>query len=399
MAPAGTFRPSLFGVLLALLAWPASLVDTGATSLLQHKSTDPNEDPDAGALALKAQTASEAADSAEEAARMAHRVARHSVKITRNTQAALKKARQALHGARVESQGLSENQQDALKEAEARLKEAAKHASGKVQSAEERALHQRLETLKEKLGSQHDKRKSELDQMREELKQMREQLAGTDSEGSMKQSLDEIEKMLKDLEEHGEQSSVSHDELKAEMEHLRELVRKMVEEEKQRKEEEERDAAAEEQKKKDAKEEEEEDTIEEENKDKSNMTKAGPKRPRKDDSSSPIDIDINMPYGNLEPFGREDTAQELTEASIHESNAMVDQIERAEVSEEKRAVFRALTRLRGAAITSYDGVARSQTGNIDQFAKQSNWRETHPLKHLAQEEADVSKWAFPNADF
>ena len=42
---------------------------------------------------------------------------------------------------------------------------------------------------------------------------------------------------------------------------------------------------------------------------------------------------------------------------------MVDQLERAEVAEEKRAVFRALTRLRGAAITSFDGVARSQTGD------------------------------------
>merc|ERR1719359_2459216 len=80
-----------------------------------------------------------------------------------------------------------------------------------------------------------------------------------------------------------------------------------------------------------------------------------------------IDIDTAMPYGDLEPFGREDTAQELTENSVKESDEMVDQLERAEVAEEKRAVFRALTRLRGAAITSFDGVARSQTGNIDEY--------------------------------
>merc|ERR1719393_572868 len=67
-----------------------------------------------------------------------------------------------------------------------------------------------------------------------------------------------------------------------------------------------------------------------------------------------IDVDTEMPYGELEPFGREDTAQELTESSIKESDEMVDQLERAEVAEEKRAVFRALTRLRGAAITSFD---------------------------------------------
>jgi hypothetical protein len=51
-----------------------------------------------------------------------------------------------------------------------------------------------------------------------------------------------------------------------------------------------------------------------------------------------IDVDTEMPYGELEPFGREDTAQELTESSIKESDEMVDQLERAEVAEEKRAV-------------------------------------------------------------
>lgn len=109
------------------------------------------------------------------------------------------------------------------------------------------------------------------------------------------------------------------------------------------------------------------------------------------------EVDMAMPYGDLEPFGREDTAQELTEASIRDSNAMVDQIERSEVAEEKRSVFRALTRLRGAAITSYDGIARSQTGNIDDYARKNQWREAHPVRHLADEEADVSKWAFPDS--
>jgi hypothetical protein len=117
-------------------------------------------------------------------------------------------------------------------------------------------------------------------------------------------------------------------------------------------------------------------------------------------ASKGIDIDTAMPYGDLEPFGREDTAQELTESSVSESNEMVDQLERAEVAEEKRSVFRALTRLRGAAITSFDGVARSQTGNIDEYNKIHKWRKTHPVHHLADEESDVQKWAFPdNADF
>lgn len=113
-----------------------------------------------------------------------------------------------------------------------------------------------------------------------------------------------------------------------------------------------------------------------------------------------IDVDTQMPFGELEPFGREDTAQELTEQSVKESDSMVDQLERAEVSEEKRAVFRALTRLRGEAITSFDGIARSQTGNIDEYSKTNKWRQAHPLHHLANEESDVTKWAFPDkADF
>jgi hypothetical protein len=129
----------------------------------------------------------------------------------------------------------------------------------------------------------------------------------------------------------------------------------------------------------------------------------GPEEPPSEDTpvrEDGIDIDTAMPYGELEPFGREDTAQELTEQSVKESDEMVDQLERAEVAEEKRAVFRALTRLRGAAITSFDGIARSQTGNIDEYNKLHKWRRTHPLHHLADEESDISKWAFPdNADF
>lgn len=113
-----------------------------------------------------------------------------------------------------------------------------------------------------------------------------------------------------------------------------------------------------------------------------------------------IDIDTSMPYGDLEAFGREDTAQELTESSVKESDEMVDQLERAEVAEEKRSVFRALTRLRGAAITSFDGVARAQTGNIDEYNKVHKWRKTHPMHHLADEESDIARWAFPgDADF
>merc|ERR1719408_1093113 len=112
------------------------------------------------------------------------------------------------------------------------------------------------------------------------------------------------------------------------------------------------------------------------------------------------DVDTEMPFGELSSFGREDTAQELTDASIRESDLMVDQIEKAQVAKEKRAVFRALTRLRGAAISSFDGIARAQTGNIDEYTHSHKWRNNHPMHHLADEESDISRWAFPdNADF
>eukprot|EP00932_Pfiesteria_piscicida_P010727 SRR837773.2173.p3 GENE.SRR837773.2173~~SRR837773.2173.p3 ORF type:complete len:226 (-),score=94.77 SRR837773.2173:20-649(-) len=113
-----------------------------------------------------------------------------------------------------------------------------------------------------------------------------------------------------------------------------------------------------------------------------------------------VDRDLPMPFGDLEPFGREDTAKDLTDASIQESDEMVDQLERAEVAEERRAVFRALTRLRGAAITSFDGIARAHTANMEEYSRKHHWRSGHPVRHLAQEEADVSRWAFPgNSDF
>lgn len=124
-----------------------------------------------------------------------------------------------------------------------------------------------------------------------------------------------------------------------------------------------------------------------------------------DDEEAPVvdrDSDVSepqLPFGDMEPFGREATAQHLTEDSIMQSNAMVDQIEKAELAEEQRSVFRALTRLRGAALASFDGIARSATGNIQEYATRNQWRDNHPVTHLAEEEGDVEKWAFPsNAD-
>merc|ERR1719424_2474574 len=114
-------------------------------------------------------------------------------------------------------------------------------------------------------------------------------------------------------------------------------------------------------------------------------------------ATSKVTLSKAIPFGSLEAFGREDTASELTDASISESNDMVDQIERAVVAETKRSMFRALTRLRGATITNFDGMANAQSANVAQYAKAKQWTNSHELNHLAKQEANVGNWAFPNA--
>lgn len=407
--------------------------------------------------AVDAINAHNAANSAGEAAVVASRVAAHSVDINTHAQSALNKAQTALKEARAGAGGLSVDQKELLKRAETNLAHATDsvtYEAGRVKyvnskstssdasvsysdAATERAqLEEKLSKLQEKLDKKHEHidmkhqpaevlgSENELAAIEMEIhglqKQLDMQLAKKaamrrDAEvQATQQELKELEAMVKEVEiaEATHQVKVNeHDELKIELEKLRERVDQLegrrtipdtgtlvyevppkqhlplrtVE------------------------------TIDDDAETMSADTSMpsgespqgvavdGP--PEEESGSTPvaekgIDIDTAMPYGELEPFGREDTAQELTEDSVRESDEMVDQLERAEVAEEKRAVFRALTRLRGAAITSFDGIARSQTGNIDEYNKLHKWRRTHPLHHLADEESDISKWAFPdNADF
>lgn len=316
-----------------------------------------------------AHEAKEAAGVAKQAAKVANRVAEHSMKVTGHAKKALKHALGALHDARVKSEGMEDGQKESLKKAEARLREATK-------KAEYGELHKgkgQRDAQKEKMEKDLDKKdgsKTEKEELIQEIQDLRKKLHEDKADDK------DIDKALDDLEADVEKSDgSSNDEIKAELEQLREQIKKL-----------------------DDKEKEEEKEKKDEHHDKHAADeKEADATPVQDKG---IDIDTAMPYGDLEPFGREDTAQELTEGAIHESDEMVDQLERAEVAEEKRAVFRALTRLRGAAITSFDGVARAQTGNIDEYSKTHKWRGGHPLHHLADEEADVTKWAFPeNADF
>ena len=368
------------------------------------------------------------AASAQKAARVANRVATHSIKITHHAQQALKTAKNAIHDARVDSEGLSEAQKDYLKAAEAHLRTATQKAEyGRLQDLKatggsdgEEQLTSRLQKLQDELDSKKGADRDSIAGMREELRTLREELAkkqakhqslgdagsvhyksGNGAPQSMeelREDLEAAEAELKIAEENAAKGippppgTMSIDEMKAEIERLREAIQRIEIRELQKKKEEQAVVATNTK------------SLEEELPGRSRTVYRTPYETQSADSGSVntkgLDIDTEMPYGELEPFGREDTAQELTEQSVRESDEMVDQLERAEVAEEKRSVFRALTRLRGAAITSYDGIARAQTGNIDEYNKTHKWRKTHPLHHLADEESDISKWAFPdNADF
>eukprot|EP00929_Paragymnodinium_shiwhaense_P085431 TRINITY_DN4583_c0_g1_i5.p2 TRINITY_DN4583_c0_g1~~TRINITY_DN4583_c0_g1_i5.p2 ORF type:complete len:329 (+),score=105.12 TRINITY_DN4583_c0_g1_i5:64-1050(+) len=292
--------------------------------------------------AMDAHSAREAAESAQDAAALANQVAQHSVSAAKGAHAALKRARKVLHAARTSSQGLSPTQQQKLVAAEAHLvssSQALKGAAGEPAAAGS-----------DLSGMQHGDHTAHLPKAHKgkpEHGELRYRVPPKDEEPKVQ------------LQPQPLADDAADDAADAAPTAAAEAV------------------AAE------------------------SAAPACPDAPGCDGTTAGgIDIDTDMPYGELEAFGREDTAQELTEASITESDEMVDQLERAEVAEEKRAVFRALTRLRGAAITSFDGVARSQTGNIDEYNKVHKWRNTHPLRHLADEESDISKWAFPdNADF
>lgn len=115
--------------------------------------------------------------------------------------------------------------------------------------------------------------------------------------------------------------------------------------------------------------------------------------PPKEDPSKGPKVEMYPVTGM--PFGNKPKADTLTKNSISETEAMVDQVEKAQTAEEKRSAYRALTRLRGAMTTSYDAMASKHMQNIDEYNSQHAWRKEHNVNHLAAEEADVGTWAYP----
>jgi len=336
--------------------------------------------------------AAAAAAVAGNAAKVASKVARHSGRIEAHAHMALDKARKALNWAHMDGKAL-DGDRHMMSDAEEARAERIRRLQGELESKKDSKSLSSLERMQEELGDIRQRLAAKCRRHEEALRERgieESSDAGFKTCQDMEKELADLEAAMKTLQQNREKGippppgSPSHDEMKADVERLRDAVesfelsvpaqsggtggRQMV-------------APAPEP-------------------ERTPVVAETPQEEGTPVQEKGIDVDTEMPYGELEPFGREDTAQELTEQSVRESDEMVDQLERAEVAEEKRSVFRALTRLRGAAITSYDGIARAQTGNIDEYNKTHKWRKTHPLHHLADEESDISKWAFPdNADF
>merc|ERR1719272_2592572 len=89
------------------------------------------------------------------------------------------------------------------------------------------------------------------------------------------------------------------------------------------------------------------------------------KQAPEDELAKEMTHDLEMNFNKIAPFGKEDTAKELQDHAAKTQDTLVDAVENAEVAEIKRAVFRALTRLRAATIKEFDTIARLETQAID----------------------------------
>merc|ERR1712228_996118 len=96
-----------------------------------------------------------------------------------------------------------------------------------------------------------------------------------------------------------------------------------------------------------------------------------------------------MNFNKIAPFGKEDTGVELQKHAARTQDTLVDAVENAEVSEIKRAVFRALTRLRAAEIKEFDTIARLETQAIDEYNDNHHYRAENPLEYLHSAEPKV----------
>lgn len=109
-------------------------------------------------------------------------------------------------------------------------------------------------------------------------------------------------------------------------------------------------------------------------------------RAPEDDLAQEMTHDLEMNFNKIAPCGKDDTAKELQDHAATTQDTLVDAVENAEVAEIKRAVFRALTRLRTVTIKEF---ARLETQAIDAYNDTHHYRAENPLTHLHEDEAPV----------
>lgn len=119
-------------------------------------------------------------------------------------------------------------------------------------------------------------------------------------------------------------------------------------------------------------------------------TPAPPRVAAKDSPEAPEEPEVKG-AAQISPFGKEDTASELTAHAERTQDTLVDAVENAEVAEVKRAVFRALTRLRAASIKEFDTIARLETQAIDEYNDAHHYRVENPLTYIHSSEPKVKE--------
>jgi chromosome segregation ATPase len=100
-------------------------------------------------------------------------------------------------------------------------------------------------------------------------------------------------------------------------------------------------------------------------------------------------VNVDVDYVKIKPFGSEDTATELQKQSESAQETLVDAEENAIVSTIKYTVFRSLTRLRAAMIKEFDSIARLETHAIDAYNDAHHYRGENPINHLHGNEPPV----------
>lgn len=250
-----TVAPLIYFV---VLSFANAAFANSKSRLILRKAAGATSNTTVAATPFDNMTSREAADAATESAELANKVAVHSINITDHAQSALKRARGVLRDARSDAQGLSGGQQKLLKDAEAHLHVAGQVAEyGKLKQAvytEARGHWKhsmnvtRIGRLEETIASS-DGVMSELGSMRAELKDLGEDLNrrraiihshGGASDGvtsgdeidvrmqGLENKLTKLEKEEKDGHQHAE-GSASHDELKADIERVRNMLESLEE--------------------------------------------------------------------------------------------------------------------------------------------------------------------------